>query len=108
MVTVDDNMGAGSVPFAGLYTNFGDTPDNLFYANNFDGLQQMSTSYYEWNARIDDVVFDNDGALTWDVASRYMEKNCFYNLLLEYENYFLYYLLKFFPYVLFCQDVYPN
>ena len=29
----------------------------------------MSTSYYEWNVRNDDVAYDNDGAITWDVAS---------------------------------------
>ena len=70
-VTYDDNKGAASIPYSGIYTNFVDSPEisNLYYKNNFDGLLQMSTSYYEWNARIDDVVFDNDGALTWDVAS---------------------------------------
>ena len=69
MVTVADNMGAGSVPFAGLYTNFGATPDNLFYANNFDSFKQMSTSYYEWNARADDTAFGNTDAITWDAAT---------------------------------------
>jgi hypothetical protein len=69
MVTVDDNMGAGSMPFAGLYTNFGDTPDNLFYANNFDSVKQMSTSYYEWNSSADDTAFGNTDAITWDEAT---------------------------------------
>jgi len=69
MVTVDDNMGAGNMPFAGLYTNFGDTPDNLFYANNFDGFQAHSTSYYEWNSRADDTAFGNTDAITWDEAT---------------------------------------
>jgi hypothetical protein len=69
MVTVADNLGADTVPFAGLYTNFGDTPDNLYYSNNFDSAKQMSTSYYEWNVRSDDVAFDNDGAITWTEAS---------------------------------------
>jgi len=69
MVTVADNMGADTIPFAGLYTNFGDTPDNLYYANNFDSAKQMSTSYYEWNVRNDDVAFDNDGAITWTDAT---------------------------------------
>jgi hypothetical protein len=66
MVTVNDNMGADSIPFAGLYTNFGETPDNLYYANNFDSFKQMSTSYYEWNSRSDDVAFGNTDAITWD------------------------------------------
>ena len=71
MITVDDNLGADTIPFAGLYTNFGQTPDNLFYSNNFDSTKQMSTSYYEWNVRSDDVAFDNDGALTWtDVTAK--------------------------------------
>jgi hypothetical protein len=70
-VTYDDNKGAASLPFAGIYTNFVDSPEisNLYYKNNFDGLLQMSTSYYEWNVRGDDVAYDNDGAITWDVAS---------------------------------------
>jgi len=69
MVTVADNLGADSVPFAGLYTNFGETPDNLFYANNFDNTKQMSTSYYEWNVNTDDIAFDNNGAITWTDAT---------------------------------------
>ena len=69
MVTIADNLGGDSVPFAGLYTNFGDTPDNLFYANNFDSAKQMSTSYYEWNVSTDDTAFDNDGAITWTDAT---------------------------------------
>jgi ribose 5-phosphate isomerase RpiB len=69
MVTVADNLGADNIPFAGLYTNFGETPDNLYYANNFDSAKQMSTSYYEWNVRSDNVVFDNDGAITWTDAT---------------------------------------
>ena len=69
MVTVADNVGAASIPFAGIYTNFGETPDNLFYANNFDSTKQMSTSYYEWNIRNDDVAFDNNGAITWSDAT---------------------------------------
>jgi hypothetical protein len=69
MVTVADDSGAANIPFAGLYTNFGETPDNLFYANNFDSTKKMSTSYYEWNIRDDDVAFDNDGAITWTDAT---------------------------------------
>jgi len=69
MVTVADNLGADTVPFAGIYTNFGETPDNLYYSNNFDSAKQMSTSYYEWNVRSDDVAFDNNGAITWTDAT---------------------------------------
>jgi hypothetical protein len=69
MVTVTDNLGADTIPFAGLYTNFGNTPDNLYYANNFDSAKQMSTSYYEWNVRGDHIEFDNNGAITWTDAT---------------------------------------
>jgi len=69
MVTVADNVGADTMTFAGLYTNFGDAPDNLYYANNFDSFKSMSTSYYEWNARADDTAFGNTDAITWDEAT---------------------------------------
>ena len=69
MVTVADNVGADTMTFAGLYTNFGDAPDNLYYANNFDSFKSMSTSYYEWNARGDDTAFGNTDAITWDAAT---------------------------------------
>jgi hypothetical protein len=69
MVTVADNLGGDSIPFAGLYTNFGQTPDNLFYSNNFDSTKQMSTSYYEWNVRTNDIAFDNNGAIAWTDAT---------------------------------------
>ena len=69
IVTVADNVGADTMTFAGLYTNFGDAPDNLYYANNFDSFKSMSTSYYEWNARSDDTAFGNTDAITWDEAT---------------------------------------
>jgi len=69
IVTVADNVGADTMTFAGLYTNFGDAPDNLYYANNFDSFKSMSTSYYEWNARADDTAFGNTDAITWDAAT---------------------------------------
>ena len=69
MVTVADNVGADRMTFAGLYTNFGGAPDNLYYSNNFDSFKQYSTSYYEWNARADDTAFGNTGAITWDAAT---------------------------------------
>jgi hypothetical protein len=69
IVTVADNVGADTMTFAGLYTNFGDTPDNLYYANNFDSFKSMSTSYYEWNSRADDTAFSNTDAITWTDAT---------------------------------------
>ena len=69
IVTVADNVGADTMTFAGLYTNFGGAPDNLYYSNNFDSFKQYSTSYYEWNARSDDTAFGNTDAITWDEAT---------------------------------------
>jgi hypothetical protein len=69
MVTIADNVGADTMTFAGLYTNFGGAPDNLYYSNNFDSFKQYSTSYYEWNARTDDTAFGNTDAITWDAAT---------------------------------------
>jgi len=69
MVTVADNVGADTMTFAGLYTNFGGAPDNLYYSNNFDSFKQYSTNYYEWNARSDDTAFGNTDAITWDEAT---------------------------------------
>jgi len=69
IVTAADNVGADTMTFAGLYTNFGGAPDNLYYSNNFDSFKQMSTSYYEWNARSDDTAFGNTDAITWDAAT---------------------------------------
>jgi len=69
IVTVADNVGADTLAFAGLYTNFGGAPDNLYYSNNFDSFKQMSTSYYEWNARSDNTAFGNTDEITWDEAS---------------------------------------
>ena len=39
---------------------------SLYYANNYDNLKQVSTSFYEWNIRADDVKFDHDGAISWN------------------------------------------
>ena len=70
MVTIADNVGADTIDICRDYTQtLVDTPDNLFYANNFDSFKQMSTSYYEWNARSDDTVFSNTDAITWDAAT---------------------------------------
>jgi len=69
IVTIADNVGADTLTFAGLYTNFGDAPDNLYYANNFDSFKSMSTSYYEWNSRADDTAFGNTDAITWTDAT---------------------------------------
>ena len=71
-LTLDDNKGAATIPFVGMYTNFEDGANfgNWFYTNNFDGLEQMSTSYYEWNIRSDDVSFDLNNSITWDEPQR--------------------------------------
>jgi hypothetical protein len=67
-LTLDDNKGAANIPFVGMYTNFdGDASfDNWYYTNNFDNGLQMSTSYYEWNARADNISYDLNNSITWD------------------------------------------
>jgi hypothetical protein len=67
MVTLDDNRGAASIPFAGMYTNFDADAsfDNHYYKNNFDAFSTMSTSYYEWNPRTDDIAYDLSDVISW-------------------------------------------
>ena len=67
LLNVTDNKPVDTFRFAGLYTNYQDKPHdmNLFYANNYDNLKQVSTSFYEWNVRADDVQYDYDATLSW-------------------------------------------
>ena len=67
ILNVTDNKSVDTIPFAALYTNFEERPSdmNLFYANNYDNLRQVSTSFYEWNVRADDVPYDYDGTVSW-------------------------------------------
>ena len=67
ILAVTDNKSVDTIPFAGLYTNFEQRPSgmNLFYANNYDNnLNQISTSFYEWNVRSDDVPYDYDNTVS--------------------------------------------
>ncbi|MDC0605052.1 hypothetical protein OAO63_00180 [Nitrosopumilus sp.] len=72
-----DNRGAGDIPYTGIYTNFVDSADfdNLYYMNNFDSFNKMSTTYYEWNARNTDVAYDLSNAATWDETLTKIEVN---------------------------------
>ncbi len=67
ILNVTDNKPVDDFKFAGLYTNYQDKPSdmNSFYANNYDNLKQISTSFYEWNVRSDDTAYDYDGTLSW-------------------------------------------
>ena len=67
-INVTDNLPVDTIPFAALYTNFAERPDdmNLFYANNFDDRKNYSTSFYEWNVKIDDVAYDHFGTISWE------------------------------------------
>ena len=69
ILNVTDNKSVQSIPFAALYTNYQEKPNdmNTFYANNFDKWKQISTSFYEWNIRADDVAYDYDGTMSWGV-----------------------------------------
>ena len=67
LLNVTDNKFADTIPFAALYTNYQEKPSDMsaFYANNFDKWKHVSTSFYEWNVRADDVPYDYDGTITW-------------------------------------------
>jgi YVTN family beta-propeller protein len=67
ILNVTDNKSVDTIPFAALYINYQEKPSDMsaFYANNFDNLKQVSTSFYEWNVRADDVAYDYDGTVSW-------------------------------------------
>jgi hypothetical protein len=67
LLNVTDNISVDTIPFAGLYTNYQEKPSDMsaFYANNFDKWKHVSTSFYEWNIRSDDVPYDYDGTISW-------------------------------------------
>jgi hypothetical protein len=67
VLKITDNISVQSIPSAALYTNFEQKPSDMsaYYANNFDNLKQVSTSFYEWNVRSDDVTYDYDGTVSW-------------------------------------------
>ena len=67
LLNITDDKPVDTIPFAALYTNFEQKPSdmNLYYANNYDNLKQVSTSFYEWNLRSDDVAYDYDGVISW-------------------------------------------
>jgi hypothetical protein len=67
LLNVTDNKFVDTIPFAALYTNYQEKPSDMsaFYANNFDKWKHVSTSFYEWNVRSDDVPYDYDGTVSW-------------------------------------------
>ena len=68
-IAVSDNTSTATIPYAGIFTNFGDRPGdmNLFYTNNFDdSLSAISSSFYEWNASGDDTAYDHSGVVSWN------------------------------------------
>jgi YVTN family beta-propeller protein len=67
-LNVTDDKPVDTIPFAALYTNYQERPSDmsLHYANNYNNLKQVSTSFYEWNIRADDVKFDHEGAISWN------------------------------------------
>ena len=67
VLKITDNKSIDGITFVGIYTNFIEKPSdmNLFYANNFDNLKNISTSFYEWNVNSDDVAYDYDGTVSW-------------------------------------------
>ena len=67
ILKVTDNKLVQTIPFVGFYTNFIEKPSDmgLYYANHHNNLKQVSTSFYEWNVRSDDVAYDYDGTVSW-------------------------------------------
>jgi len=67
LLNVTDNKSVDDFRFAGLYTNYQEKPSNMktFYANNYDNLRQVSTSFYLWDSRADDIAYDYDGTVSW-------------------------------------------
>jgi len=67
LLNVTDNISVDTIPFAALYTNYQEKPSDMspYYANNFDKWKHVSTSFYEWNVRSDDVPYDYDGTISW-------------------------------------------
>jgi hypothetical protein len=67
ILNVTDNKFVDTIPFAALYTNYQEKPSDMsaYYANNFDKWKHVSTSFYEWNIRADDVPYDYDGTVSW-------------------------------------------
>ena len=67
ILNVTDNKSVDDFRFAGLYTNYQEKPSNMktFYANNYDNLRQVSTSFYLWDSRADDIAYDYDGTVSW-------------------------------------------
>ena len=67
ILNVTDNKSVDTFRFAGLYTNYQEKPNdmNAFYANNYDKWKHVSTSFYQWNVRADDVAYGYDGTVSW-------------------------------------------
>tara|TARA_B110000438_G_scaffold181598_1_gene173496 strand:- start:317 stop:2509 length:2193 start_codon:yes stop_codon:yes gene_type:complete len=76
-IQITDNKDINAMRAAGIYTNYQDRPDNmnLYYSNNYDStsygsnVNEISTSFYEWNSRIADVAFDQLGSILWNPVS---------------------------------------
>jgi len=100
ILNVTDNKSISTIPYAALYTNFQEKPDsmNAFYANNFDKWKQVSTSFYQWNVRADDVAYDYDGIISWDdnsptvVTDEITEENYF---MINDDNVLEYFMMPF-------------
>ena len=59
--------GQSDIESVSLYTNFGSKPGamNLYYANHFNSDGEVSKTFYEWNANIDNVVYDFTKSVEW-------------------------------------------
>ena len=70
VMVITDNRTLKQFIDVGSYTNFKDRPVdmNLFYANNFDNLGKVSTTFYEWNQNGDDLIYDYSESVKWQPA----------------------------------------
>ena len=70
VMVITDNRTLKQFIDVGSYTNFKDRPVdmNLFYANNFDNLGKVSTTFYEWNKTGDDLIYDYSESVKWQPA----------------------------------------
>lgn len=76
---VTDDYGADDINFASLYTDFGEKPDdmNLYYANNYDGYNQISQTFYEWENDAEDVSYDYLDDVTFEEPVTSTSNNVF-------------------------------
>jgi len=77
ILELTDNRTLKTITDSGTYTNFLNKPNdmNLFYANNFDEYGKVSTTFYEWHQKGDDLVYDYTNTVEWSPAIVVIEES---------------------------------